>query len=92
MITRSLPRQINHRLPVLILSRSVTLQSALNVAKPTTSTILSSPIRDAAPHQITLEGFVLSVRKQKRIAFAVLADGSTVEGVQVVLSPKQAEE
>ncbi|KAI9814300.1 MAG: asparaginyl-tRNA synthetase [Thelocarpon impressellum] len=41
---------------------------------------------------VRVEGTVRSVRKQKRVSFAVLGDGSTVEPLQVVLSPAQAED
>ncbi|KAI9827108.1 MAG: asparaginyl-tRNA synthetase [Phylliscum demangeonii] len=43
------------------------------------------------PPSLTIHGFIRSIRKQKRVAFAVLADGSTTEPLQVVLSPAQAE-
>lgn len=42
--------------------------------------------------EIKLHGFVRSVRKQKRFAFAEISDGSAVEAVQAVLSPTQAAE
>lgn len=41
--------------------------------------------------QLTVNGFVRSVRKQKRIAFAVIGDGSTLQTVQAVLAPHLAE-
>lgn len=41
--------------------------------------------------QLTLKGFVRSVRKQKRIAFAAVGDGSSLQTVQAVLTPEQAE-
>lgn len=40
---------------------------------------------------IKVNGFVRSVRKQKNVAFAVIGDGSTLDPLQVVLSPEQAE-
>ncbi|KAH9862117.1 hypothetical protein IAQ61_010320 [Plenodomus lingam] len=40
---------------------------------------------------LTINGFVRSVRKQKRIAFAVIGDGSTLQTVQAVLPPQLAE-
>lgn len=39
---------------------------------------------------LTLNGFVRSVRKQKRVAFAAVGDGSSLQTVQVVLNPEQA--
>ncbi|KAF7593437.1 asparaginyl-tRNA synthetase [Aspergillus hancockii] len=42
--------------------------------------------------EIKLQGFVRSVRKQKRFAFAEISDGSTVEPLQAFLKPAQAAE
>jgi asparaginyl-tRNA synthetase len=53
------------------------------------ATILArdAPIEDAEVH-----GWVRSVRKQKKIAFAALGDGSTLESLQAVLKPDQVEQ
>ena len=40
--------------------------------------------------EIQIKGFVRSVRKQKRWAFAQISDGSTVRPVQAILTPEQA--
>lgn len=40
--------------------------------------------------QIRVQGFIRSVRKQKRIAFAEISDGSTIKTVQAILTPGQA--
>lgn len=40
---------------------------------------------------VEVNGFVRSVRKQKRVAFAALSDGTTLEPLQIVLTPEQAE-
>lgn len=37
-----------------------------------------------------MNGFIRSVRKQKRFAFAEISDGSTIEPVQAILKPAQA--
>ncbi|KAH8423993.1 asparagine--tRNA ligase SLM5 [Aspergillus melleus] len=47
----------------------------------------SSSLED---QEIQLNGFVRSVRKQKRFAFAQITDGSTAEPVQAFLKPAQA--
>jgi hypothetical protein len=39
---------------------------------------------------LTVHGWVRSIRKQKRVAFAALTDGSCAEGMQAVLSPELA--
>ncbi|CAG8172394.1 unnamed protein product [Penicillium salamii] len=40
--------------------------------------------------EVKINGFVRSVRKQKRFAFAEISDGSTVEPLQAILKPAQA--
>jgi asparaginyl-tRNA synthetase len=40
----------------------------------------------------TVDGFVRSIRKQKRVAFATIGDGSTISALQAVLTPEQAKE
>ncbi|CAA9965801.1 AsnS Aspartyl-asparaginyl-tRNA synthetase [Pyrenophora teres f. maculata] len=40
---------------------------------------------------LTINGYVRTVRKQKRIAFAAIGDGSTLQTVQAVLAPQLAE-
>ena len=40
---------------------------------------------------LTVNGYVRTVRKQKRVAFAALGDGSTLQTVQAVLPPQLAE-
>ncbi|KAL1990640.1 hypothetical protein VTN49DRAFT_6479 [Thermomyces lanuginosus] len=39
---------------------------------------------------VTIKGFIRSVRKQKRFAFAEISDGSTVKSLQAILTPEQA--
>jgi asparaginyl-tRNA synthetase len=39
---------------------------------------------------VTLDGFVRTVRKQKRVAFAAIGDGTSLDAVQAVLKPEQA--
>lgn len=41
--------------------------------------------------EIEVEGYVRSIRKYKRIAFAALGDGSTTIPVQAVLQPEHAD-
>lgn len=42
--------------------------------------------------EVRINGFIRSVRKQKRFAFAEISDGSTVEPLQAILKPAQAVE
>lgn len=41
--------------------------------------------------ELEVQGFVRSIRKQKRIAFAAIGDGSNLLPIQAVLEPAQAE-
>ncbi|CAI7609354.1 unnamed protein product [Penicillium pancosmium] len=40
--------------------------------------------------EIKVNGFIRSVRKQKRFAFAEISDGSTIQPLQAILKPAQA--
>jgi asparaginyl-tRNA synthetase len=52
----------------------------------------SAPQQRPSDHQpLTIHGYIRSVRKQKRIAFAAIGDGSTLHTVQAVLAPQLAE-
>ncbi|KAI4655737.1 hypothetical protein J4E93_000452 [Alternaria ventricosa] len=52
----------------------------------------SSSHRSAQDNEaLTINGYVRTVRKQKRIAFAAIGDGSTLQTVQAVLPPQLAE-
>lgn len=43
-----------------------------------------------AQKNITVNGWIRTVRKQKKVAFAAISDGSTFEPLQAVLKPDQA--
>lgn len=57
--------------------------SPLSVAK-----LLATPADDGERH---VYGFVRSIRKQKTRAFAAIGDGSSLEPLQALLTPTQAE-
>ena len=67
------------------------LAELLRPASPLSST-LPQGSWETETETLTIHGYVRSVRKQKRIAFAVIGDGSTLQTVQAVLSPQLAEE
>ena len=56
------------------------------------SPLSSTPQGASESETLTVHGYVRSVRKQKRIAFAAIGDGSTLSTVQAVLPPQLAEE
>jgi hypothetical protein len=48
--------------------------------------------RDEPIEKAEVKGWIRSVRKQKKIAFAALGDGSTLDSLQAVLKPEQVEQ
>ena len=63
---------------------------SLSTSNPNIATLLGAP-RPSAGEKITANGWIRTARKQKRITFLELGDGSTPETLQVVLNPAQAE-
>ena len=51
---------------------------------PTIRQLLASPPTSQAPVQIN--GWIKSIRKQKKVAFAVISDGSSDSGLQAVFT------
>ena len=47
---------------------------------------------NADAERLSVTGWVRSVRQQKRVAFAAVSDGSTVDSLQAVLRPEDAAE
>lgn len=63
------------------------LAALLRPSPPTSSSPSSPPDGET----LTINGYVRTVRKQKRVAFAAIGDGSTLQTVQAVLAPQLAE-
>jgi asparaginyl-tRNA synthetase len=66
----------------------------ISSSSPTTiASLLSSTPPQAHPSSgdLTLNGFVRTVRKQKRVAFAAIGDGSSMQTAQAILTPEQAD-
>ena len=59
-------------------------------ADPNIATLIKTPPKDSR-ELITAKGWVRTVRKQKRMTFVEIGDGSTPETLQAVLNPLQAE-
>ncbi|OAL46062.1 asparaginyl-tRNA synthetase [Pyrenochaeta sp. DS3sAY3a] len=81
-----------HVLPPCLLRCSSTFCPS-NIAALLRPYPLSSSSQQAPPdgETVTINGYVRTVRKQKRIAFAAIGDGSTLQTVQAVLAPQLAE-
>jgi asparaginyl-tRNA synthetase len=66
------------------------LAELLSPASPPSSS--SGPRQGPSDNEtLTINGYIRTVRKQKRIAFAAIGDGSTLQTVQAVLAPQLAE-
>lgn len=63
------------------------LQKSANIASLLKSS--AENVGDTEP-EIEVNGYVRTIRKQKRIAFAAVGDGSSLQPVQAVLTPDQA--
>lgn len=76
------------------LLRHCSSRNASNAAKGSLrgSSIATILARDAPVEDAEVHGWVRSVRKQKKIAFAALGDGSTLDSLQAVLKPEQVEQ
>jgi asparaginyl-tRNA synthetase len=66
---------------------SSTIQKPANIASLLKS---SAENTDESTPNIEVNGYVRTIRKQKRIAFAAVGDGSSLKSVQAVLTPDQA--
>jgi len=53
---------------------------------PTIRQLLSSPTPNQSSTTITVNGWVKSIRRQKKVSFAVISDGSSARGLQAVFS------
>ncbi|SAM00158.1 hypothetical protein [Absidia glauca] len=60
---------------------------AYSTAKPLFPTkTIRSLLSDSPQSNVTLRGWVRSVRQQKQLSFATINDGSTLKGIQVILN------
>jgi asparaginyl-tRNA synthetase len=83
-------------LPLSPAPRAATRCSSTSSAAPSIAALFEQSSSSSSPPRspdepLTLNGFVRSVRKQKRVAFAALGDGSSLKTVQAVLTPEQAD-
>jgi len=72
-------------------------RSGRNISSATHGSLRGSSIatilsRDESIEKAEVKGWVRSVRKQKKIAFAALGDGSSLDSLQAVLKPEQVEQ
>ncbi|KAF7907988.1 hypothetical protein BELL_0332g00100 [Botrytis elliptica] len=63
-----------------------TRSSQLSVAK-----LLGTSPENVDEVQVNVNGFIRSIRNQKKISFASIGDGSSVQPLQALLTPQQAE-
>lgn len=62
------------------------LSSASSSLAPTIRQLLASPPPLPAAASVTVNGWVKSIRRQKKVAFAVISDGSSDAGLQAVFT------
>ena len=62
------------------------LSSASSSLAPTIRQLLASPPSPPAASSVTVNGWVKSIRRQKKVAFAVISDGSSDSGLQAVFT------
>lgn len=80
----------NPRIRLNLQAQQVTFARSSSTIAQLLSDTASTP--GSSPRHLTVNGFVRSVRKQKRVAFAAISDGSSYEALQAVLTPDQAKE
>ncbi|KAI9772063.1 MAG: asparaginyl-tRNA synthetase [Geoglossum simile] len=85
---RGLDPRISHHRPSFLRQISSSPLPTPTIAALLTSSVLAGRGENSS---VTVNGFVRSVRKQKSVAFAAIGDGTTVEPLQAVLSPSQAD-
>ena len=72
--------------------RAQLCRSSASVSPPTIGSLLNPHGTSSTENDgkvLTVSGFVRSVRRQKKIAFVAIGDGSTLDPLQVVLDPKE---
>lgn len=84
------PSLLHLRPAACALRRAMAGRCSSTLAPRSISALLKRSAEGTEIPAVTLNGFVRSVRKQKRVAFAAVGDGSSLQTVQVVLNPEQA--
>ncbi|KAK8243757.1 mitochondrial carrier domain-containing protein [Phyllosticta capitalensis] len=79
----------SHTVRLVSTSSRSTIARLLNTA-PSSSSLAQHSSIPVAGETVSVNGWVRSVRKQKRIAFAAVGDGSSLAPLQVVMSPELA--
>lgn len=66
-------------------------RSGFSKATPKINSLARLLDQESAIGETQVNGWVRSVRKQKKIAFAAIGDGSTMEPLQAVMKPEVAD-
>ncbi|KAK8182991.1 hypothetical protein BKA81DRAFT_325879 [Phyllosticta paracitricarpa] len=80
----------SHTVRLLSTSSRSTIARLLNTDPSSSSSLAQHSQTPVAGETVSVNGWVRSVRKQKRIAFAAVGDGSSLAPLQVVMSPELA--
>lgn len=79
-------RQLARAQPVAGSSKLLHTSSSLLAPLPTTIASALKASTASSTEPVTINGWIRSCRRQKNVSFAVINDGSSVGGVQAVLS------
>ncbi|KAK7521682.1 hypothetical protein IWZ03DRAFT_323994 [Phyllosticta citriasiana] len=80
----------SHTVRLLSTSSRSTIARLLNTDPSSSSSLAQHSQTPVAGETVSVNGWVRSVRKQKRMAFAAVGDGSSLAPLQVVMSPELA--
>lgn len=72
-------------------SRSFCISSPTRSSQVSVAKLLGTSPENINEAKINVNGFIRSIRNQKRLSFASIGDGSSVQPLQALLTPQQAE-
>ncbi|KAG4028835.1 hypothetical protein MFRU_019g01210 [Monilinia fructicola] len=88
---------VHPRLLSRCVTQSLTQSRGFSISYPTKSSqlsvakLLGTLPKDIDEVKVNVNGFIRSIRNQKKISFASIGDGSSVQPLQALLTPQQAE-
>lgn len=75
----------------LIQSRSFSVSYPIRSSQLSVAKLLGTSPEYIDEVKVNVNGFIRSIRNQKKISFASIGDGSSVQPLQALLTPQQAE-
>lgn len=74
-----------------IQSRSFSISYPTRASQLSVAKLLGTSPENVDEVKVNVNGFIRSIRNQKKISFASIGDGSSVQPLQALLTPQQAE-